>query len=120
MGWRIAVLVLLLTATPVQAAYLTYAQWRALPVESRALYIAGAFDSLIGFASDGGDVAVNRHYSNCLAQSHMTNKQLAINVSNFVDGKPELQGKSVQGGLINYLLEMCGAPPQPATPAANE
>jgi hypothetical protein len=40
--------------------------------------------------------------------------QLAENIINYVKDKPKLQGESVQGPLINYLIELCGAPPEKA------
>src|SRR6516164_6554976 len=38
-------------------------------------------------------------------------EQLAKNVRTFVAARPDLQRKPVQVGLINYLIELCGAPP---------
>jgi len=46
-----------------------------------------------------------------LALCHVPIEQLAKNVRTFVAARPDLQKKPVQVGLINYLIELCGAPP---------
>jgi hypothetical protein len=46
-----------------------------------------------------------------VARSQLTTEQLAKNVRTFVAAHPDLQKKPVQAGLINYLVELCGAPP---------
>ena len=99
-------------ATPAAAEFYTYSQWQRLPDEMRAAYIAGAFDMLVTFVSQGADTADTKYYSECVTNTHIDNKQLAMNVATFVDARPELQGKSVAFGLIQYLLGLCGQPPQ--------
>jgi hypothetical protein len=76
----------------------------------RSVYIAGAFDSLTTIAAP--DARYPDHYSDCVFKSQMNNGQLAMNVATFVDARPELQGKPVTLGLIQYLLGLCGQPPQ--------
>jgi hypothetical protein len=109
----LAMVILLSVASPAMANFVTYAQWRAAPSIWREAYVAGAFDSLISYSPNGSKDTFMDHYSTCLANSQMTNEQLAINLSTFADSKPELQAKPVQAGLIQYLLALCGPPPQP-------
>jgi len=109
--FRVSLVVAVLAAAPVDAAFLNYPQWRAQSVNDRAEYIAGAVDSLVLFSDSKELPAYSRHYSECLGQSKMTTVQLAQNLSTFVDGRPELQAKPVQAGLIQYLIGLCGEPP---------
>jgi hypothetical protein len=51
------------------------------------------------------------HYLKCLKDARMKPDQLADNVKAFASTQPKLQ-KSVQGALVNYLIELCGLPPQ--------
>src|SRR5262249_54121674 len=107
-----AFVLLLCLATPAAANFYTYSEWRRLPEEMRAAYIAGAFDSLITWVSQGADRGETNYYSEGVTNTHMDNKQLATNVAAFVHTRPELQGKSVPFGLIQYLIGLCGQPPQ--------
>ena len=90
--------------------YYKYPEWDRLSDQARAVYIAGAYDSLVSIASPDTAPA-SRHYSKCVARSQLTTEQLAKNVRTFVAAHPDLQKKPVQAGLINYLVELCGAPP---------
>jgi hypothetical protein len=71
-------------------------------------------DALIAYSfSNNGYREISDHYNDCLGRSHMNNVQLADNLANYVAGKPGLQGGTVEGALLEYLVEMCGPPPPP-------
>jgi hypothetical protein len=89
--------------------YYTYPEWDRLSDQARTMYIAGAYDSLVSIASPD-TAAISRHYSKCVS-GRIPIEQLAKNVRTFVAARPDLQKKPVQVGLINYLIEHCGAPP---------
>ena len=90
--------------------YYSFPQWDRLSEAEQAIYIAGAYDSLVSIASPNTASAA-RHYSRCLATNRLSSEQLARNVRTFVANRPDLQKGPVQGGLVNYLVELCGAPP---------
>jgi hypothetical protein len=90
--------------------YYNYADWDRLNESDRAAYIAGAYDSLVSIAT-AETASSARHYSRCVVSRQLSNEQLAKNVRAFVATRPNLQKGPVQGGLINYLVELCGAPP---------
>jgi hypothetical protein len=90
--------------------YYNYPDWDRLSESARATYIAGAYDSLVSIAT-ADTASAARHYSKCVTSRQLTNEQLAKNVRAFVTTRPHLQKGPVQGGLINYLVELCGAPP---------
>jgi hypothetical protein len=89
--------------------YYKYPEWDRLSDQARAVYIAGAYDSLVSIASPD-TASASRHYSRCVARNQLTSEQLAKNVRTFVTAHPDLQNKPVQAALINYLVELCGAP----------
>jgi hypothetical protein len=89
--------------------YYNYPAWDRLSDQARAMYIAGAYDSLVSIAS-ADTASTSRHYSKCVS-GRLPVEQLAKNVRTFVAARPDLQNKPVQLGLINYLIELCGAPP---------
>jgi hypothetical protein len=90
--------------------YYSYPEWDRLNESEQAIYIAGAYDSLVSIASPNTASAA-RHYSRCVASNRLSSEQLARNVRAFVASRPALQKGPVQGGLVNYLVELCGAPP---------
>ena len=89
--------------------YYNYPAWDRLSDQARAMYIAGAYDSLVSIASPD-TASTSRHYSKCVS-GRLPVEQLARNVRTFVAARPDLQNKPVQVGLINYLIELCGVPP---------
>jgi len=101
---------LLIQCTTVEAQFFDYSEWQKLLPSSRAIYIAGAFDSLIGFATDESGKEVSAHYSGCVSRSRMDNSQLSKNVRKYLSSRPELHGGSVQAALVTYLVVLCGAP----------
>ena len=90
--------------------YYSFPDWDRLSEAEQAIYIAGAYDSIVSIASPNTASAA-RHYSRCLASIRLSSEQLARNVRTFVANRPDLQKGPVQGGLVNYLVELCGAPP---------
>jgi hypothetical protein len=105
------VLIALLASSAAQSNYVTYQSWSDASEMSRAMYIAGAFDSLVTFIESEQALRNRVHYNNCMETSQMTILQLATNVLNFAKDKPELHTGSVQGALIEYLNATCGQPP---------
>jgi hypothetical protein len=106
----IALFSIALSVMPAVANFLTYSEWSALPENAQSMYIAGAYDSLVTFVSTDDEINAAQHYSECVAKSGMTNRQLAQNVRTYAATKPELQGGNVQVALVRYLLELCGKP----------
>ena len=105
------ILTLMLFFREASAAYLTYAEWAALPAPSRALYIAGVFDGLTTIATDDWE-PITRHYDRCIEKAKLTNDQLAENVLTYGQSRPQFYAKPVAGAMINHLVEVCGTPPQ--------
>ena len=120
--FAIAVFSVALIITPAVANYFTFSEWSALPEDAQSVYIAGAYDSLVTFASNDDEIAMAKHYASCLAKSKMLNQQLAQNVRNYAATKPALQGGNVQSALVNYLIELCGRPTHsgPITPTCRQ
>jgi hypothetical protein len=100
----------LMTGQANAQVYYKYPEWDRLSDSARATYIAGAYDSLISIATPD-TASASRHYSKCVVSHQLTTEQLAKNVRAFVAKRPDLQKGPVQGGLINYLVELCGVPP---------
>ena len=100
----------LMTGQAGAQVYYSYPEWERLNDSARAVYIAGAYDSLVSIATPD-TASASRHYSKCIGSNRLTNEQLARNVRTFVATRPDLQKGPVQGGLLNYLVELCGAPP---------
>jgi hypothetical protein len=80
------------------AAYVTYAEWAALPASSRALYIAGLFDGLTTIATDDWE-PITRHYDRCIEKAKLTNDQLAENVLTYGQSRPQFYAKPVAGAM---------------------
>jgi hypothetical protein len=92
----VVVLAALLVSSAAQSNFFTYQSWLTLPESARAMYISGAYDSLITFNSDEQDQKVSSHYARCISAAKMGNGQLAANVINFARDKPDLQVGPVQ------------------------
>lgn len=91
--------------------WLTYPQWERLPQAERMFYLAGAFDSLAQFVKDDLDKRIVLHYSSCIERSGMRLAQFSDHVGDYGRVHPEVQGSSMQGVMINYLIALCGKPP---------
>jgi hypothetical protein len=90
-------------------AFRTYSQWRAMSLEARTAYIAGAIDSLL-FSNP----EVRQHYGDCISNAKAA--QMALSFATFIDARPNLQGGAVQNGLLEYLIALCDQ--QPGAPSA--
>jgi hypothetical protein len=90
-----------------------FVEWEKLDERARSLYIAGAFDSMVIFSGpDERQVRASFHYSACLARAGVTSGQLAESVRAHARVRTELQKESMPAVLLNYLIALCGAPPQ--------
>jgi hypothetical protein len=104
-------LIFLSASSAAQPGYFTYQTWLAMSEGQRAVYMAGAYDSLITFVQDEQSMRNVKHYKNCIAEAQMNNFQLAANIVDFAKDEPKLQVGSPQGATINYLISACGEPP---------
>jgi hypothetical protein len=95
-----------------KANFFTYSEWAALPADLRGIYISGAYDSLISYADTERGAAWSRFYATCVRKTKMSNEQLADNVMRFASARPKFQAHTVQHALVNYLIELCGQPPE--------
>jgi hypothetical protein len=107
----IGLIALLVSSAAQSQAYYTYQSWSALSEPARAIYLSGAFDSLVTFASGEQEKRITAHYFKCIYTAKMSGSQLAANVLNFAKDKPELHTGSVQAALFKYLFATCGEPP---------
>lgn len=108
----IAAALAVVSITPAQAIYRTYAQWAGMSAGERAAYIAGSADTIIS-VSDGDDgTKTSLHYYQCLLRSKITSTQLAENILRFAESRPDLHAGTVQGALLQYLIAACGARPK--------
>src|SRR6478735_580122 len=84
-----------------------------------ALYIAGLFDGLTTTGTNDWE-PITRHYDRCIEKAKLTIDQLVENVLAYGQSRPQFHAKPVAGAMINYLVEVCGTPPQAcgASPAA--
>jgi hypothetical protein len=91
---------------PASSYYFGYSKWLALSYPARVAYIAGAYDTLTGYAKSGG----NRYGPSavCINNAGMSIGQLAENVQNFAKDKPQYQTGMVQDAIFGYLVEACG------------
>jgi hypothetical protein len=103
---------MLVNIQPSHAAYYTYSEWAGLPPNFRAVYVAGMYDALTSFATTDADIKSAVHYQNCISRAKMQNTQLAENMLAYAGSRPNLQSGGVTGAFINYLIELCGKPPQ--------
>ena len=101
-----AALILILYASSVYAGFRTYSQWRAMSLEARGAYIAGAIDSPL-FSNP----EIRQYYGDCLANAKIPTVQLALNLGVFLDSGPDLQIGAVQNGLLEYLIALCDQQP---------
>jgi hypothetical protein len=108
----LALLVAIFSASQCEANWFSYSEWAALPEDGQALYIAGAYDSLVTYVTNDAAIGMAKHYSQCVENSRMTNSQLAVNVRTYASTQPALQGGTVQRALVGYLIELCGKVPQ--------
>ena len=93
--------------------FFTYSEWERLPEEKRQVYLAGAFDSVVGVAEaeDPWGLKTSLHYRKCIRDSHLTLRPLSQNVIAFAQTKPELKDTWVVQALLLYLQSVCGLVP---------
>ena len=106
MGRLAAIIILILYATSVFAGFRTYTQWRAMSLEARAAYIAGAIDTWL-FSNP----EARQHYGDCISNAKIPDVQLALNLGAFLESRPDLQSGAVQNGLIEFLIVLCDQQP---------
>ena len=107
-------IILLVSASLAYGQFFTYSEWERLPEELREVYLAGAFDTVVGVteAEDPWGLKKSLHYRQCIRDSHMTLKELSQNVITFAQAKPELRGTWVVAALLLYLQSLCGLVPK--------
>jgi hypothetical protein len=107
----VAVLMLAI-ATTAHAEYFTYSDWSRQPADFRAAYIAGLYDALVSMAETNAEAKIGAHYQACVVRAKMRNGQLAESTLLYGSARPELQSGGVGEVMINYLIQLCGKPPQ--------
>jgi hypothetical protein len=88
----------------------TFSQWERLHEDHRAAYIAKSIGLLATMAGPEPAQRAARHYSQCIMRSQLTAKQLASFLREYGRARPELQGRSVQDAMNDYLNALCGRP----------
>jgi hypothetical protein len=113
--YRFAVIVLLLL-TPASSqgtnVFYTYSEWERMSDNQRSIYIAGAIDALMMYASNIEGPKLADHLYNCLTKANLNNLQLAKSVQAYTRQHPEAQDDTVQMPLLHYLRALCGPGPQ--------
>ena len=104
--------VMLGIVTTAHAEYFTYSDWSKQPADFRAAYIAGLYDALVSLAETNAEARIGAHYQTCVAQAKITNSQLAERTLLFGAARPSLRSGGVGDVMINYLIQLCGKPPQ--------
>jgi hypothetical protein len=92
--------------------FFSYAEWDRMSDNQRSLYIAGAMDALMMYASNVDGPKLTAHFYSCLTKANLNNLQLANNVRAYTKQRPELQAGTVQIPLVHYLRALCGPVPQ--------
>ena len=94
--------------------FFTYSEWERLPEEERQVYLAGAFDTVVGVAEaeDPWGLKNSLHYRKCIRDNNMTLRQLSQNVIAFAATKPELKDTWVVRALLLCLQRLCGLVPE--------
>jgi hypothetical protein len=90
----------------------SYSEWERAPDPEKSAYLAGAFDSLVVVTGDEQQSKMADHYTNCMHHTQMNLEQFTDDVAAFGNAHPEVQRHSVQYAMVNYLVSLCGAPPQ--------
>ena len=107
-----ATALILAIATTAHAEYFTYSDWSKQPADFRAAYIAGLYDALISMAETNAEAKIGAHYQACVVRAKMRNGQLAESTLLFGTARPRLRSGGVGEVMINYLIQLCGKPPQ--------
>jgi hypothetical protein len=107
-----SVAALMLAISTAHAEYFTYSDWSKQPADFRAAYIAGLYDALVSMAETNAEAKIGAHYQACVVRAKMRNGQLAESTLLYGSARPELQSGGVGEVMINYLIQLCGKPPQ--------
>jgi len=113
--YRFAVTLLLLSTPALSQGtrvFYTYSEWERMSDNQRSIYLAGAIDGLMMYASNIEGPKLTDHLFSCLMKANLNNLQLANNVQVYTRQHPEVQGGTVQMPLIHYLRALCGPVPQ--------
>jgi hypothetical protein len=102
-------LLFLATTLHAQSLYLNYGQWEQMATSFREMYVAGAFETLsvVGIRQQA---PVARHYNECVAKNGLSIAQLAQNVKEYAEARPDVQSKPIPIVLMRYLISLCGLP----------
>jgi len=92
--------------------FFSYSEWERMSDNQRSIYIAGAMDALMMYASNIDGPKLTAHFYSCLTKASLNNLQLANNVRAYTKQHPELQPGTVQIPLVHYLRALCGPVPQ--------
>jgi hypothetical protein len=103
---------MLAIATTAQAEYFSYSDWSQQPADFRAAYIAGLYDALVSFSETDAESKIGAHYQACVMRAKIRNSQLAESTLLFGAARPSLRSGGVGEVMINYLIQLCGKPPQ--------
>ena len=103
---------ILAIATTAQAEYFTYSDWSQQPADFRAAYIAGLYDALVSLSETDAEAKIGAHYQACVVREKIRNSQLAERTLLFGAARPSLRSGGVGQVMINYLIQLCGKPPQ--------
>jgi len=107
-----ATALMLAIATTAQAEYFTYSDWSQQPADFRAAYIAGLYDALVSLSETDAEAKIGAHYQACVVRAKIRNSQLAERTLLFGAAQPSLRSGGVGQVMINYLIQLCGKPPQ--------
>ena len=111
----VAALIVVLATAPAHAYYYSYFQWSRLDDGARAIYAAGAFDTMISFQMAMNETGAAQHYSNCTINLKVDSRQLSEGLMAYGMTAPELDKSSslwVMHAIGYYLAAMCGMPPK--------
>lgn len=91
------------------ADYTGFLDWQKLTADQKAKYAAGVFDSYLTFSMIRPKAAY--HFSSCAFKNKITDAQLASGTEDYAVAHPEVKTYPVAAIVLNYLVQICGAPP---------
>jgi acyl-CoA reductase-like NAD-dependent aldehyde dehydrogenase len=107
-----SVAALMLAIATAHAEYFTYSDWSKQPADFRAAYIAGLYDAVVSLAETDAEARIGAHFQTCVSRAKITNSQLAERTLLYGSARSELRSGGVGEVMINYLIQLCGKPPQ--------
>jgi hypothetical protein len=93
------------------SVFFSYSEWERMSDNQRSIYIAGAMDALMTYASNVDGPKLAAHFYDCLTKASLNNLQLANNVRTYAKQHMELRAGTVQIPLVHYLRALCGPVP---------